>query len=114
MSLETGGLKGEANLRANRRLSCPAGTTIAVVRQVIEDGTDDDFVQKWVDTGLWGTPLYFADALDRWPHLHGQALKSIARADRPILMHCGRGHDRTGIMTVILLALAGATVDGIT
>ena len=29
-------------------------------------------------------------------------------------MHCGRGHDRTGIMALLLLTLAGATTEGIT
>jgi len=114
LSLETGGLEGEAAIRANRPVDCPSGAKLTVIRQAIENGMDEEFIQEWAANGLWGTPLYFVDALNRWPRLHGDALEKIARADGPVLMHCGRGHDRTGIMALIVLALADATVEGIT
>lgn len=86
-------------------------TTVAVE---IEDVTDREFVQKWASTALWSTPLYYQAALQRWPERHAAAIAAIAQA-RPggVLFHCARGHDRTGIITLLLLALVGVTPDEI-
>jgi protein-tyrosine phosphatase len=80
----------------------------------IEDITDTEFMQQWVTTNFWGTPLYFKDALRRWPERHAAVISAIAQA-RPggVLFHCIRGHDRTGIIALLLLALAGVTPDEI-
>lgn len=87
---------------------------IAVVQVEIEDITDNEFVQKWARTGLWSTPLYYEDALRRWPERHAAAISAIARAQPGgILFHCIRGHDRTGTIALILLALAGVSPDEI-
>ncbi|WP_442864298.1 tyrosine-protein phosphatase [Arthrobacter sp. ATA002] len=51
--------------------------------------------------------------MERWPDLYGSALNAFADVERPVLLHCGRGHDRTGIMSLLLLTLAGATAEGI-
>ncbi|MCC3265233.1 tyrosine-protein phosphatase [Arthrobacter gengyunqii] len=114
VSLETGGLEGEAAFRANRPVEAPEHISAELLRVPIEDGSDDDFMERWARTGLWGTPLYFKDALERWPELHGTALNVLGTAERPVLVHCGRGHDRTGIMSLLLLTVAGATGEGIT
>lgn len=108
ISLETGGLAADDAMQANRALVVPVDS-ITHVRVPIEDGTDAEFMRVWARTGLWQTPLYFADALERWPELHGAVLQEIADADGPVLIHCGRGHDRTGIVTLLLLAIAGAS-----
>ena len=57
---------------------------------------------------LWCTPLYYRDALKRWPERHAAAISAIARAQPGgVLIHCKRGVDRTGIMTLLLLAAVG-------
>jgi hypothetical protein len=87
---------------------------IAVVQVEIEDVTDKEFVQKWASTGLWSTPLYYEDALQRWPERHAVAISAIARAQPGgVVFHCIRGHDRTGMIALILLALAEVTLDEI-
>ena len=113
ISLETGGLEGEAALRANRPLELPVGIELTVRRFPVEDGRDEDFMNTWARTGLWGTPLYFADALLRWPSLYGAALTAVAESKGVVLIHCGRGQDRTGILSMLLLALAGVGPDAI-
>jgi protein-tyrosine phosphatase len=92
----------------------PRYPDIATVQVAIEDITDRKFVQKWVSTNLWGTPLYFKDALQRWPERHAKVISAIAQA-KPggVLFHCIRGYDRTGIIALLLLALVGVTLDDI-
>lgn len=76
----------------------------------IEDITDQEFLQQSVTTSLWGTPLYYTDALQRWPKRHAAVISAVARAQPGgVLFHCVRGHDRTGIIALLLLTLAGVT-----
>jgi hypothetical protein len=86
----------------------PPRPELAVVQLPIEDITDQGFLQKWAATDLWCTPLYFGDALRRWPERHAAVVSAIARAQPGgVLFHCARGNDRTGIIALLLLALVG-------
>ena len=61
-----------------------------------------------------GTPLYYADALKRWPKRHAQVVRAFADApEGAVLVHCARGHDRTGIAVLLLLRLAGVSPEHI-
>ena len=92
----------------------PPYPDIVTVQAEIEDITDAEFVRQSVDTSFWGTPLYFRDALQRWPERHAAVVSAVARAQPGgVLFHCIRGHDRTGIIALLLLALAGVTLDEI-
>ena len=92
----------------------PPYPDIVTVQAEIEDITDREFVQQWVNNNLWGTPLYYKDALRRWPERHAAVISTIARAQPGgVLFHCIRGHDRTGIIALLLLALVGVTPDDI-
>jgi len=92
----------------------PPHSDPVTVQVAIEDITDREFVQQWVNINFWGTPLYYWDALRRWPERHAAAISAIARAQPGgVLFHCIRGHDRTGIIALLLLALVGVTPDEI-
>jgi protein-tyrosine phosphatase len=92
----------------------PRPANLANVRVDIEDFTDADFVKKWADTGLWSTPLYYPDALNRWTEPHVAAMRGIAQAQPGgVLIHCGRGVDRTGIISILLLSLVGVAPEDI-
>lgn len=81
---------------------------ITLLLAAIEDITDQEFVDKWVASGFWSTPLYYPDALQHWPQRHAAVISAIARAQPGgVLFHCIRGVDRTGIISLLLLALAG-------
>ena len=43
----------------------------------------------------------------------GDIMKTIARVDGPLVVHCFAGKDRTGLIAAMLLALAGASRDAI-
>jgi len=92
----------------------PPYPDIEAVKVDIEDVTDTEFVNQWFHSGLWATPLYYADALNRWQKQHTAVIKTIAQA-KPggILFHCKRGHDRTGIIALLLLAFAGVSSEDI-
>jgi protein-tyrosine phosphatase len=69
------------------------------------------------DTELWnhirveridGTPLYYRPFLQRQAHRCVAAVSAVARAQPGgVIFHCGAGRDRTGLVTVLVLALAG-------
>ena len=86
----------------------PRYPDITTLQAAIEDITDTEFLLQWAASGLWSTPLYYQDALRRWPERHAAAVSAIARAGPGgILFHCIRGNDRTGMIALLLLALAG-------
>jgi hypothetical protein len=74
------------------------------------DGLDEhpDFWATWADDPRFATPLYFAPHLERFPHRSARVLKAIAHA-RPggVLVHCQGGRDRTGLIAMLALAIAG-------
>lgn len=87
---------------------------LLTVHAAIEDITDTEFAQKWASSNLWGTPLYYQDALQRWPERHAAVISAIGQAGPGgVLFHCIRGYDRTGIIALLLLALVGVTMDEI-
>jgi protein-tyrosine phosphatase len=92
----------------------PRHPDLVTVQAAIEDVTDREFVRQWASSDLWSTPLYYQDALRRWPERHAAVISAIARA-RPggVLFHCIRGNDRTGIIALLLLALVGVTPEDI-
>lgn len=88
----------------------PPYADIVTVQAAIEDITDKEFVERWAATDLWSTPLYYQDALQRWPERHAAVISAVAQAQPGgVLFHCIRGNDRTGIIALQLLALAGVT-----
>lgn len=94
--------------------TAPRPSDVESVVAEIEDVTDKEFAKKWASSDLWCTPLYYRDALTRWPQRHAAAIKAIAQA-KPggVLFHCKRGHDRTGIISLLLLSLVGVSPDDI-
>ena len=92
----------------------PPYPDLVTIQAAIEDITDREFLQQWAVTELWGTPLYYKDALRRWPERHAAVISAIAQAQPGgVLFHCIRGHDRTGIIALLLLALVGVAPDEI-
>lgn len=108
ISLRTAGMNEDELVVANR----PAD--LVTFEAAIEDLTDAEFTQQWASSDLWCTPLYYQDALSRWPQRHAAVVSAIAYAQKGgVLFHCRRGNDRTGIIALLLLALVGIGADEI-
>ncbi|GAB3685254.1 tyrosine-protein phosphatase [Saccharopolyspora tripterygii] len=93
------------------RAARPAGLT--ALRLPLDDTSDTEFWDRW--GGAFScTPLYFGPFLDRYPQRLGEVLGTIAEAGPGgVLVHCGSGRDRTGLICLILLAALGASAQDI-
>ena len=74
------------------------------------DGLDEDpeFWSYWANGPQFGTPLYYGPFLERFPDRIEQVLEAIEQAEPGgVLFHCVGGRDRTGLVAIVLLAVAG-------
>ena len=74
------------------------------------DGLDEDpeFWSRWANGPQFGTPLPYGPFLERFPDRMDQVLDAIEQAEPGgVLFHCVGGRDRTGLVAIVLLAVAG-------
>ena len=98
------------NLDEIRELPIPPG----VIRhhRPVEDQSDQEFMTTW--SPHLNSPVYYSDVLTRWPEKIIAAFRCFVDApEGGVLFHCGAGRDRTGMMTALLLQLAGVARDAI-
>jgi protein-tyrosine phosphatase len=92
----------------------PRPDDITTVNVPLDDMADREFWDPLVANGHWGTALYYPAFIERYPERIRAAVDAIATAGPGgVLFHCGRGQDRTGLVTLVLLALVGVTTDAI-
>lgn len=91
----------------------PAG--MLRVEVPLDDIEDVAFWRELNGAGLNGTPLYFRPFLERKAERCAEAVRALARAvpGGGVLFHCGAGRDRTGLVALLLLSLAGVEADAI-
>ncbi|WP_436530440.1 tyrosine-protein phosphatase [Actinoplanes sp. HUAS TT8] len=90
----------------------PPGLTVVTV--ALDDNADSAFWYGVIDDDIDGTPLYYRPFLDRKAARCVEALRAVARAEPGgVVIHCGIGRDRTGLIALLLLALAGVPADAI-
>lgn len=90
----------------------PSGVTVERVE--LEDATEADFRRRCIDTGFWTTPLEWSEMLQGWPERCATAITAVARAcDGGVVISCGLGRDRTGLVAFLVQALVGVTADEI-
>jgi protein tyrosine/serine phosphatase len=69
---------------------------------------DPDFWVDWMNGPQFGTPLYYGPFMKRFPDRIEQVLDAIEQAPPGgVLFHCVGGRDRTGLIAIVLLAIAG-------
>jgi protein-tyrosine phosphatase len=85
----------------------PAGIEIV---HIALDRLDEDpeFWTDWMNGPQFGTPLYYRPFMQRFPHRIDEVLDAIEQAQPGgVLFHCVGGRDRTGLVAIALLAVAG-------
>ena len=74
------------------------------------DGLDEDpeFWSEWASGPQFGTPLYYGPFVERFPDRIERVLEAVEQAQPGgVLFHCVGGRDRTGLVAIVLLAVAG-------
>ena len=80
----------------------------------LDDIADAEFWKYIWDNELDGTPLLHRPFMERKSERCAAAIVAVANAEPGgVVIHCGIGRDRTGIVTLLLLALAGVIPDEI-
>jgi protein-tyrosine phosphatase len=89
----------------------PAGITTVPVPQ---DPVGTPFYEHWSKIDSLSSPLYFPAMLAEYPRQVVAAVRAIAvAAPGCVVFHCAGGKDRTGLLALVLLTLAGAAPEEI-
>ncbi|RZE05370.1 protein-tyrosine-phosphatase [Streptomyces albidoflavus] len=94
--------------------AAPRPDGITTVRLPLEDIEDTAFWEPWFTDWRWGTPLHYRPFLDHFPERVAATAEALAAAaPGGVAFHCAAGRDRTGLVSLLLLSLAGATPEEI-
>jgi protein-tyrosine phosphatase len=100
------------DLRRDDERQRDIGTRPAWVTVRNVDLHDDAFDERHWDEGLVGTALHYLEFLREPPV--AAALVAIAAAEPGgVLLHCVGGRDRTGLVSAVLLAIAGVETEAV-
>jgi protein-tyrosine phosphatase len=116
-ALHAHGVRTVVDLRNHDELGPDAAAGRAGLETVhvpLDGAEDAEFWAPWRSTPAFGTPLYYGPHLERFPERSARAVAAVAGA-RPggVVVHCGIGRDRTGLVSALLLALAGVEPEAI-
>ena len=96
-------LRNDDEIGRDKRLAPP---DLARVEVPLDDVADVQFWDQMYNEGIAGSPLYYRPFLARSPERCAAAVTALARTDGGVLFHCAVGRDRTGLISLLLLALA--------
>jgi protein-tyrosine phosphatase len=112
-ALEAHGVRTVIDLRNPDEIgedAAPRPAGVATVRLPLDGMEDTEFWARWIHRPEFGTPHYYGPWLARFPDRAARVLNAIARAEPGgVAYHCGIGRDRTGLVTMLLLAALGVT-----
>ena len=107
-ALRAYGIRTIVDLRNDHELVGETPVGLTRVHVPLDDLADTEFWTEAWGNDLDGTPLYYRPFLERKPERCAAAVAAVARAERGgVLVHCGGGRDRTGLVILLLLALVG-------
>jgi len=111
------GIRAIVDLRNDDEIRRDDGTAppdLARVEVPLDDVSDVQFWEQMYHEGIAGSPLYYRPFLARSPERCAAAVTALARADGGgVLFHCAVGRDRTGLVSLLLLALADVEPEAI-
>jgi protein-tyrosine phosphatase len=107
-ALEQHGIRTVIDLRNPDEIGeddAPRPETLTTIRIPLDGLEHRDFWQHWYGRPEFGTPHYYGPWLERFPQRAAAVLTAIARAEPGgVAYHCGIGRDRTGLITMLVLA----------
>jgi hypothetical protein len=113
--LRAAGVRSVVDLRRPEELALDRGERPdwLVTSHVDLDGVENqEFWAQCPDNG--GTALYFLPHLAAMPERAGAVLTALAHApEGGVLFHCTGGRDRTGLISMVLLGIAGVEPEAI-
>lgn len=83
------------------------------VRVPLDDIRASEFWQRMRAERRAGTPRFFRPVLEETPARVVAVLRALADAPGGVIYHCAIGRDRTGLITAVLLSLAGVEPEAI-
>ncbi|QNS03963.1 tyrosine-protein phosphatase [Streptomyces xanthii] len=87
---------------------------VRTVRVPVDGIEDREFWDRWWGGWEFGTPVYYRPFLERFPGRIAAVARAVASAaPGGVAFHCSAGRDRTGIVSIVLLSLAGASPEEI-
>jgi protein-tyrosine phosphatase len=116
-ALEAHGVRTVIDLRNDDELGADAAlrpASVDTVHLALDGIEDTEFWDEWSSGAQFGTPLYYAPFLERFPTRIAEVFAAMARAQPGgVVYHCMGGRDRTGLVTMLLLALVGVDPEDI-
>jgi protein-tyrosine phosphatase len=97
------------------RDAAPRPAEVSTVHVPLDGNKDKEFWRDgWEHDPQFATPKYYAAHFERFPDRLARVIAAIANS-RPggVYFHCVGGRDRSGQVTILLLALAGVEPDEI-
>lgn len=83
----------------------PSGM-ITTTTMPIDNIHDEEFWSAFRGGWQFGTPLFYAPHVKRFPEATAGVVRAIAEAEPGgVLFHCAGGRDRTGLVTMLVLSL---------
>lgn len=111
------GLTAVVDLRNLNEIEREAAAAPSVPHQIIvhslpvEDPGHPEFESRLLP--YLDHPRPFEASLEIFPELFARVFGAIANAEGAVLVHCSGGRDRTGLVTAVLLLLAGVELSAI-
>ena len=114
-ALHARGVRTLIDLRNDdERGSAPAPAGITALHLPLDGIADREFWAEWAADWRFGTPVYYAPHLARFPERSLAVLSAIAGAEPGgVLFHCTGGRDRTGMIAMLVLMLVGVAPEDV-
>jgi protein-tyrosine phosphatase len=88
--------------------AAPRPPDVTTVHVPLDGREDRGFWDVWASGPQFGTPLYYRAHLAWFPERSAAVVGTIARAaPGGVVFHCTGGRDRSGLIALLVLALAG-------
>lgn len=102
------GIRTIIDLRNDEERSVLPPSPLTCVHVPLDDSADTAMWDRIKADDLDGAPLYYPIFLERKAERCAAAVRAVAQAEPGgVLVHCAAGRDRTGLVSMLLLLLAG-------